>query len=179
MLKMSPSARPRVATSSISVSLPATTFSRTTSSTGARPGLLNDDIGARHAGALVDDVLAEAAQARHGADEADLGERLLDGVLGHAQRGGDGQAADVVLQQRIQQLGHLAAQAFAVTGGRGGCAAFAAAPHAQQTTSSATIVLDIVPSQLPAFVGSGCRCSVRPVGRASCLSDRIHRKERT
>src|SRR6185503_1408049 len=35
MLKMSPSARPRVATSSISVSLSAATFSRTTSSTGA------------------------------------------------------------------------------------------------------------------------------------------------
>ena len=35
MLKMSPSARLRVATSSISVSLSATTFSRTTSSTGA------------------------------------------------------------------------------------------------------------------------------------------------
>jgi hypothetical protein len=110
--------------------LPATTFSRTTSSTGARPGLLNDDIGARHAGALVDDVLAEAAQARHGADEADLGERLLDGVLGHAQRGGDGQAADVVLQQRIQQLGHLAAQAFAVTGGSGRLRARGGSPRA-------------------------------------------------
>ena len=84
-----------------------------------RPGFLHHDMGTCHAGALVDDVLAEATQTRHRAGEADLRDRLLDGILGHAQRVGDGQAAHVVLQQRIQQLRHLAAQAFAVTGGRG------------------------------------------------------------
>jgi hypothetical protein len=76
--------------------LSATTFSRTTSSTGAP--VSSTTTSARHAGALVDDVLAEAAQARHRADEANLRERLLDGVLRHAQRAGDGQAADVVFQ---------------------------------------------------------------------------------
>jgi hypothetical protein len=85
-----------------------------------RTGLLDDDMSTRHTGALVDDVLTEAAQARHRADEADLRERLLNGVFGHAHRVGDGQAAHVVLDQRIEQLRHFAAQAFAVAGSRGG-----------------------------------------------------------
>ena len=84
-----------------------------------RPSLLHHDMGTGHAGALVDDVLAEAAQARHRADEADFRQRLLDGILGHAQRAGDGQVAHVVLHQRVEQLCHHAAQAFAVTAGRG------------------------------------------------------------
>ena len=96
MLKMSPSARLRVGTSSISVSLFADHLDRTTSSTGA-PLSSTIDMRAGHARALVDDVLAEAAQAVTRADQADSCERLLDGVFGHAQRVGDGQPAHVVL----------------------------------------------------------------------------------
>ena len=66
-----------------------------------RPHLLHHDMGAHHASALVDDVLAEAAQARHRTNEADLGERLLDGILGYAQRVGHRQTADIVLYKRI------------------------------------------------------------------------------
>ena len=99
-------------------------------------------MGTRHAGALVDDVLAEAVQARHRADEADLRERLLDRILGHAQCVGHGQAADVVLQQRMQQLRHLAAQAFTVTGGREQAALRSRRhPTAQETSSSPIIAL--------------------------------------
>jgi hypothetical protein len=103
-------------------------------------------MGARHAGALVDDVLTEAAQARHGPDEADLRERLLDGILGYAQCVGNGRPltscfssaySSCVTVLRRHSRSHLV---------MAGCAAFAAARHAQHTSSSPTIVLFVTPS---------------------------------
>ena len=161
-LKMSSSAL-RVATSSISVSLSATTFSRTTSSTVPQsPPPLH---GNGHAGALVDDVLAEAAQARHRADELHFRQRLLDGILGHAQRAGDGQVAHVVLHQRVEQLCHHAAQAFAVTAGRGtlprvrnGTTRTRPAAVRRSSCSSSSF------SPVPPFVCVGRPLSLRPFG---------------
>ena len=61
-----------------------------------RTALLDHNVGARHARALVDDVLAKAAQARHRLDQADFCERLLDGIFGDPQRAGYGSFAHVV-----------------------------------------------------------------------------------
>jgi hypothetical protein len=132
----------------------------------------------RHAGALVDDVLAEAAQARHGADEADLRERLLDGILGDAQRVGDGQTAHVVLHQRGQQLRHLAAQAFAVTRGRGKLRRVRGgtprATHQQQSDDRP--VLHVFPPKC-ARSCAGRRPSVRPFGDVPARTDQSVRPE--
>jgi hypothetical protein len=50
----------------------------------------SDNLQCFHSRALVDDILAKAAQARHRPDQTDFCERLLDGVFGHPQRVGYG-----------------------------------------------------------------------------------------
>ncbi len=49
-----------------------------------RTAFLHDDVRACHSTMLIKDVLPEAAEAGHGVQEADLGERLFDGVFGDA-----------------------------------------------------------------------------------------------
>ena len=68
--------------------------------------------------ALVEDVLTVAAQLRHRTYEAHFRQGLFHGVLGDAQGRGDRQLADVVIDQGVQHLGDLAAQALAVAGRR-------------------------------------------------------------
>ena len=121
MLKMRPSARLRVATSSISVIFWSTTLRRTTSSTGAPTFFHNGGRGS-HAAALIEKVLPIAAQASHRSHQADLVERLLDGVFGDAHFVAEWQLARVVLHERVESRGERAAQAFAVAArGGSGC----------------------------------------------------------
>ncbi len=86
-------------------------------------GLLDHGPGHRLARALVDDVLAIAAQLGHRPHEAHLVERLLHPVLGDAQVGLDRQPAEIMVGQAVEHLRHLAPQAFPVAGpGRAGSA---------------------------------------------------------
>ena len=139
MLKMSPSARLRVATSSISVSLSATTFSRTTSSTGAPVSSTMTS--------------APATPARSSMMSWRKPRRRVTVSTRPTFASGFSTASSVT--RSVSATGSPLTSCFSsaysscVTLPRrhsrsqvavAGCAAFAAAPHAQQTTSSPTIV---------------------------------------
>jgi hypothetical protein len=70
------------------------------------------------------------------------------------KRVGNGQAAHVVLHQRIQHLRHLAAQAFAVAGAAARCAAFAVAADTADSSSKRTTVLIfiVISTMAPRFI---------------------------
>ena len=151
MLKMSPSARLRVATSSISVSLSATTFSRTTSITGAPLSSTT--------------TWAPATPARSSMMSWRKPRRRVTVPTRPTFASGFSTASSVTrsvsatgrpltscFTQRIQQLRHLAAQAFAVTGGSGTLRRVrGGTPRASQQQSDDRPVLHVIPP-VPAFV---------------------------
>ncbi len=74
----------------------------------------HDGAGSGHPTTLIEKVLPIAAQTRHRIHEADLCDRLLDGILSNAHLVAQREFLRVVIQERIEGLVEQAAQAFAV-----------------------------------------------------------------